>query len=147
MGFRSTWAVAHHNVKWPDWFVEKYKNFIWFHEDHTNMIAPKGEGKCTFHWVDLVEDIQKCIDWADWYMSDHAFNMVFLHECSGITRVKIYKDRIIFSEPDRFIETRGFCHSDGCEVCYDNNDTELHPERRYRTRKSNDGQTKDTRSQ
>lgn len=116
MGFRSTFTTECYSIEWPDWFVEKYKEWVHFPGDRKGSISSSTEGKTYGIFEDLHSDIQKVIDWE--WLSPLNFVLVYLHECGGITRCQIERDRIVWSEPDGWRETDGVCH-DYCYGCSD----------------------------
>lgn len=111
MGFRSTFTTEDYAITWPDWFVDKYQNYIWFNESKSGALHPKFEAKCGFG--ELEQDIQKCL--TD---ENDSLVLVYLHECGGITRCQIERDLIIWSEPDSWALTPGITHS-YCYGCSD----------------------------
>lgn len=115
MGFRSSFVSMTFNIKWPDWFIEKYKDTIHFKETHVGPILSKSETKTYCKWADLPEDIQKSIDWDDFRLD---FPVIYLHECGGITKCVISKDKITWFEPIDFIKTEGISHyyCGDCEI-------------------------------
>jgi hypothetical protein len=101
---------------WPQWFRDKYKDSIVFTQ--ANGIAPVGESKLYGGWLELVEDVQKAIDWDEWDNNrKHPFTyvMVFLHECGGLSRVEIRRDTIIWTEPDGWSQV---CDGGTHDYCY-----------------------------
>jgi hypothetical protein len=98
MGFRSTFTTFDTGICWPQWFIGKYQDAVHFN-DGKGVISARVERKCWgSYWRELEEDIQKSIDWNG-CRSGWSFVVVFLHECGGITRVQIEKDRIVYTEP------------------------------------------------
>ncbi len=107
MGFRSTFTTMDYSIRWPEWFQEKYKETIFVRV--MGSLHPKHEGKAYGAWIDLPEDIQKAIDWKEWNKTRSApfrFVLVYLHECGGITRVCIEEDKITWSEPLEWEESK-----------------------------------------
>lgn len=117
MGFRSTLTIEHYAITWPDWFVEKYSNSVWFGEGNKGVIASKYEAKTYGMFSDLHNDIQKAINWDN---APESIVLVYLHECGGVTRCQIFKDKIKWSEPESWRETDGVEHN-YCYGCSDAN--------------------------
>lgn len=115
MGFRSTLTTEDYNIMWPDWFVEKYKDFIHFREDNRGPLAAKFEAKVYDTFMDLCTDIQKAIDWDKFV--EH-FILVYLHECGGVTRCQISKSGVKYTEPETWVNSDGVEHT-YCYGCSD----------------------------
>jgi len=113
MGFRSVFITEDIAISWPEWFVEKWSQYVHFHEA-TGPISSKYELKTYNKWKDLEEDVQKIIGGG---FTDKII-MVYLHECRGITRVEIYKDKILYSVPETWRVTQYIGH-DECYGCSD----------------------------
>lgn len=111
MGFRSTVVTDDWRVAWPEWFKDKYVGSLTFGKDGNGPLAPLFECKSYGAWNELAEDVQRAIDWEDFPSN---FVMVFLHECGGVTRCQIERDRIAWSEPTGWRQTDGVEH----EYCY-----------------------------
>lgn len=107
MGFRSTFITSDYSIEWPEWFVDKYNRYI----NIGSCLSSKHEYKA-YDDAELYSDIQKCLPerWRD----DFDFNLVYLHECDGVTKVKITKKKIIISEPHEWKEVEYITHS----YCY-----------------------------
>lgn len=120
MGFRSTFVTQNAALLWPEWFVNKYKNSINFPYDVCEL-SSKYECKEYSQWSELCTDIQKCFIELDRKPSSYAV-LVFVHECTGITRVMISNNKIIYLEPITWVLTKGcthnYCYS--CEKDYEN---------------------------
>lgn len=113
MGFRSVFIAADHYLTiWPDWFLAKWGEACHFAEGR-GAFASKRECKAYVTWRELPADVQRAVDWdAD----GPNFVIVFLHECGGVTRCQIMRDRIIWSEPTGWEQTDGITH-DYCYGC------------------------------
>jgi hypothetical protein len=114
MGFRSTFTTEDCDIKWPQWFCEKYENVIRFNENREGALHPFVEQKTDGPLLsELHTDIHRAIDWDDYPL---AFVLVYLHECGGITRCQIEEDGIKWSEPETWRLTDGVTHRycDGC---------------------------------
>lgn len=116
MGFRSTFTIEDYRIKWPEWFVDKYKDSVWFNDDSTGVISSKHEAKTYGLFSDLHLDIQKAINWDNFSLN---IVLVYLHECGGITRCQISRSSIKWSEPTEWHETNGIQHN----YCYGCSDT------------------------
>ena len=108
MGFRSTFTTLDYNIRWPDWFVNKYAETVHFPNAGRGGIRSLGEYKTYGVWSELHTDIQKAIDWADTGID--TFIVAFLHECGGITRCRITPTSITWSEPATWKATDGVEH-------------------------------------
>jgi hypothetical protein len=125
MGFRSTFITEDQDAwEWPDWFVMKYRSSTNFSLDpfssrYTGPLSSMFQGKCGVcgGWAELPEDIQKAIPWEK-FNWDMNYILVYLHECGGITRVQIEKNRIIYTEPESWNITTEVTHS-YCHGCSD----------------------------
>lgn len=117
MGFRSSFIAQDYDQEWPEWFKKKYEPILNFGRDEKGALSTKHEFKQYEDGDGILEDIQKAVDW-DLFKKygRERFILVYLHECGGITRVEISKDRIRFSEPDAYTETDGIEH-DECYGC------------------------------
>jgi hypothetical protein len=115
MGFRSTFTAFDGIVEWPAWFREKYKDTIYFNDRCG--ISSIAEGEHYGRWKTLFEDIQKSIDW-DSRKNLKNFIVIFLHECGGITRIQIEKNRIVLTEPSGWNEVDRVTHN-YCVGCSD----------------------------
>ena len=109
MGFRSVFIADDYPIQWPDWFREKYADSLYFGEH--GHLASRGEWKHYGPWTDLITDIQKVVPWKE----RPSFNVVFLHECGGVTWCAITKNEIRWAEPREWQETDGITH----DYCYD----------------------------
>lgn len=116
MGFRSTFTTeCYWYIEWPGWFVDKYKECVWFNTDNKGVIAAKKEAKTHMTWKHLPNDIQKAIDWVrllEKKLIPKTIVLVYLHECGGITRCLISQDQIKWEEPNGWSETDGVEHCD-----------------------------------
>lgn len=115
MGFRSSFTTQHYSISWPDWFIDKYTDHVWFWQGH---LSSKGEWKEYSTYSELAEDIQKAIKWDKVRFKNLV--LVWLHECGGITRVQIEKDEIFLSEPFSWDAVTQVTHN-YCYGCSDHN--------------------------
>jgi len=115
MGFRSTFVTQDIYITWPEWFVKKYSEIVYFRNNHVGSISSKFQGKCYGAWEVLNEDIQHAIDWS---LGITHFVVIYLHECGGITRAQISKDSIKLSEPSAWQIVDEVAH-DYCYGCSD----------------------------
>jgi hypothetical protein len=115
MGFRCTFVTGWPGPrKLPTWFVEKWRDRVNFGSDVGFPISSKERTKGNAG--SIVEDIQKALQECDYKM---PVELVFVYECSGVTRVEISHDKIIYSEPSswkRVIDADGHFIGD---TCYD----------------------------
>src|SRR4051812_38813843 len=118
MGFRSTFITEDYPLKMPDWFREKYGRFVFFDAKGYLPIASRVEIK-TYSGLgaELAQDLQRILIAAnDSTLSE--FVLVWLHECGGVTRVEIHKDKILYSEPVVWEKVEDITH-DYCYGCSD----------------------------
>lgn len=121
MGFRSTFISEVIIEPLPNWFKDKYKEVITFFDKGN--FASYGEHK-TYYLDDLITDLQKALLEIGCFKKnsekyDRKFVLVYLHECGGITRVEIHKEKIFYTEPtDWIIRDLGIEH-DHCYGCSD----------------------------
>ena len=101
MGFRSTFTSSGYNIKWPDWFTEKYENHVNIQDG--GCISSKYEAKLYMasHIGELAEDVQKVIttDKPQGFCKGFEFILMFMHECDGVSRCHITPEYIKWSEP------------------------------------------------
>lgn len=120
MGFRSTFITEDTAILeyFPLWFKEKWDKQIMFGVG--SVIASKWEAKTYGPYLSLETDIQKVLS-ENKHKGDEEepyLVLVYLHECEGITKLKIYEDKIIYSEPTGWKKTDGVTHS----YCYECSD-------------------------
>lgn len=128
MGFRSTFVTNDYNVNWPDWLKEKYKDSINFN----SCASSKKEAKFYGIWSNLIQDFHKAlhdINFFNEYLDSVHLHLtvLILHECDGVTRYQLYKDKIICSEPTPFSsweEKDGITHH-YCYECENTMNTQL----------------------
>ena len=107
MGFRSTFVSQDYHKLWPQWFIDRWKEYVYF-DSVTGIIASSMEAKTYVTWYKLEQDIQKTV-------TDSPFILVYLHECGGITHVTITKDDIKYHEPISYEKSNdGQGHGDWC---------------------------------
>lgn len=126
MGFRTTIITEDFSgIKIPKWFVNKWGNdfnfgehknsYILYHRKNTLLISSKREKKMYYGKdEEIFLDIQKiCIK-----KGLDKFIVIMLHECGGITRVQIERDKIRLSEPSAWNEVEEVTHN-YCYGCSD----------------------------
>lgn len=123
MGFRTTMTTeGFSGVEIPEWFKEKYDWFNYgsqYGNENSPAVFPislKGESKF-YHALaedERLLDIQKVITDA----GVKEITVVLLHECGGITLVKISQDKIYGREPETWREVEAVEH-DYCYGCSD----------------------------
>ena len=117
MGFRSSVIVEETNIKWPKWFVEKYKEYVHF-STNSGAIATIGEKKLYSTLAHLFKDIQKVLRTNTNY--PQQLNAAELHECGGVTRVEIHLDKIYYTVPTGWeIMSDGDTDHNYCYGCSD----------------------------
>lgn len=92
MGFRSTFVTEDMNITWPIWFREKYPHLN-FGDDNNGQLSTKFEIK--IYEDDIFKDIQKVLVEVNFCLK---FTIAVLHECGGINRVDITKDKVEYAE-------------------------------------------------
>jgi len=98
--------------------VEKWHRSVSLcpHEDgFTFPLASKTRTKA--HWDGILEDIQRVLQETYDGKWQPVIELVYLHECSGVTHVQISRDSIIYSEPTswkRVDDANGHQHYDYC---------------------------------
>jgi hypothetical protein len=110
MGFRSTFVTSEFNYSpsfLPDWFTEKYAAWISFGK----CLSSTQEGKTYGVFQDLDADLQKAIKDAG---QNDKIDLVFLHECGGITKFAISAEKIVVTEPAGWNKVDSVTHS----YCY-----------------------------
>jgi hypothetical protein len=119
MGFRSNFIAEVSGYSIPEWFKEKYPNWI-FHGNTglQNCFAQLFETK---FYEKLTEDerfldVQKMLKEQDW--GGDEIIIILLHECGGITRVSIKRDLITAQEPTDWSQVENVEH-DYCYGCSD----------------------------
>ena len=119
MGFRSTFTTEHINLKIPKWFKDKWKGQIFFGTGFSDgrmkglPMSAMFEFKTYDSGLRLEDDIQKVL--AEQDIVD-SLELVYFHECGGITKVKFTKDSIEYIEPTGWKATDGVEH-DYCYGC------------------------------
>ena len=97
MGFRTVFITNDNGYRWPQWFRDKYESTVNIPE--CGCISSKHEGKMYLTYEDLCDDLQKCL-----FTKENErykdIELVMMHECGGITKVQIYKDKILEAIPD-----------------------------------------------
>ena len=100
MGFRSNFIAQVSGYSVLDWFKEKYPewNFVG-NAGSQNCFAQLFESKfySKFSEDERFLDIQKMLKEQEW--GGDGIVIILLHECGGVTRVKITKDSITGREP------------------------------------------------
>ncbi len=125
MGVRTTFVTEDINIKWPEWFIEKYRFYIHFKPSHTGAISSITEVRL-IDIPDLEKDIQYVIEqWnksisKEW-MEIYCFRVVFLHEAiSFINRpvyVEITQDQINYYESTEWKEiSRDYLESENLQI-------------------------------
>lgn len=124
MGFRTTFVTEDIAVCWPAWFKEKYATSIVF-DAQRGQLASRGEFKLYGAWENLEGDIQKAIEWLP--SDPPPFVIIFLHECGGVSRCEITKDKIVWTEPTDWRIVPGPTHA-SCYGCSDADNFNTTPE-------------------
>ena len=98
MGFRSTFVTDDEGARitWPEWLVEKYSPGVRFPESRQGPLSSAWEAKHYDALSGLADDIRKAINWGN-LPEIKPFNMLWLHECGGITKVEIRPDSLRYA--------------------------------------------------
>ena len=121
MGFRSTLITEDIGLSLPEWFVDKYRDYFWMCDEEGKFYFPistKFEIKTYFPTgEELPKDLQRVLNEQEGGCNNDLV-FIWLHECGGITRVEIHKDKIIYTEPVGWKKVDGITH-DYCYGCSD----------------------------
>lgn len=119
MGFRSNFITEYTGDEIPQWFLDKYPNYVYseYQGKKEFSIAQLFESKFydSFEEDERFTDIQKVL--KEIGLDDIV--VILLHECGGITRVKITHDTITAREPIEWKEVGNVEHN-YCYRCSDN---------------------------
>lgn len=119
MGFRSNFITEDKGgAKVPQWFAQKYPQCYITNGDTFPIIQPiESKFYDNISDTDIFLDIQKVLqeDENEWVVD---VVLILLHECGGITRVKISTDSISASEPTGWKPVARVEH-DYCYGCSD----------------------------
>ena len=98
------------NIPIPDWFRKKYDDLLNFNNNNFP-ISTKFEIKTySDRGIELVKDIRKVISSNETLIDPVGVVFIWLHECGGVTKFKIYKDKIVYSEPMEWGEVKNITH-------------------------------------
>ena len=120
MGFRSVFvSQATFTPEVSEEFGAKWGKHVYL-SDNGGPVASRQEAK-HFHWREMEEDLQAMAEWPDkgcrW---DTALELLYFHECGGITKAIITKDSITYLEPDCWTEYKEVArptHGYDCDRC------------------------------
>lgn len=116
MGFRSVLITEDNALKIPEWFIIKYAKVLHF-SDGGLPISSQYEFKTYFEmWPELLTDFQKVLVENDALYD--KLDLILLHECGGITRYEVYRDKILINEPESWRKVDDVTH-DYCYGCSD----------------------------
>lgn len=121
MGFRTQTIVEDcSGIDLPDWFVDKWGDNYNLYQNREGKYVMSISSKYEMKMYDgkdeeIFKDIQKIIKERNLVINIIA---VMLHECGGITRVQIEKDKIRLSEPTGWKEVEQVEHN----YCYECSD-------------------------
>lgn len=121
MGFRSMFMTADNGVEWPAEFVSKYKEQVNFNRPHDGKvigaISSKYESKFySGTGEDIIQEIAAIVRTQQRWTSS-IFEIVFLHECGGVSKFDIRSDRIDSMKPEGWEDTHGSTGHDYCYGC------------------------------
>ena len=120
MGFRSMFMTADAGIDWPAEFVEKHQKWVNFPTRNGKVvgaISSKHESK--FYGgtdEDIIQEIAVIVRDQHVYV-DSTFEIVFLHECGGVSKFDIRADRIDSMKPIGWEDTEGSTGHDYCYGC------------------------------
>lgn len=120
MGFRSNLIAECSGYTIPQWFKEKYNTWN-FHETNQTCFAQLYESK---FYSSFVED-ERFIDVQKMLVENTIWGgkeiiMILLHECGGVTKVKVTKTDITAIEPTAWKTVKEVEH-DYCHGCSEDN--------------------------
>lgn len=121
MGFRTTMTTGDWCLNIPNEFLDKYPYIRAFRNEENGTyhlpLSLNTEIKfySSFEETEMFKDIQKLMVEQD--VED--IDLVLLHECGGITKVIIYKDKILGMEPTEWKNVDSVEHN-YCYGCNDN---------------------------
>lgn len=117
MGFRSTLITEHYSIVWPDWLFSKY-DFLF---DCNGILTSQYEFKTYSIGRGLNEDIRKALieTGCEDVLEGEGYTVIYLHECGGVTKVQIGKDKIYYGKPSGWVtqdtgEDYMHCYCYGC---------------------------------
>jgi hypothetical protein len=86
-------------IAWPEWFVTKWEGELNLNE---SSLSSKFEMKYYgYLFESILEDIQTVIkSTADDLLCRYGMEMVYLHECGGVTKFVIFPEEIKIYEPE-----------------------------------------------
>ena len=108
----------------PEWFTEKWGNYVHLSDNGLFPMSSKYEKKYydSFEEDEFLLDVQKMLLEAGRLADglDDRISLVLFHECDGLTKVVIYKDKIVGMEPTAWKEVKSVEHN----YCYGCSDVE-----------------------
>ena len=109
MGFRTTIISETKYIIWPDWFVKKYEAVL---AANDRGLASLIECKARYLIGEVFVDTQKVLQVGQ------SLLVLMLHECGGVTRCTIEKEKITYIEPTEYVKvdlpTHPFYECYGC---------------------------------
>lgn len=126
VGFRSVFITEDTGLDLPAWFLDKWREWWHFHEyevDGQKKLGLPCSSKFEHKIYNLDgwhEDLQRVLrENTESIYKDHKLVLVWLHECNGVSRVEITRDKIVWTEPTGWeIQEDGPSHS-YCYGCSD----------------------------
>ena len=101
MGFRTTIISETKYIAWPDWFVKQYDGVLTVGGRGLSSLV---ECKVDFLVDEVFTDTQKCLS------AEQSLLVLMLHECGGVTRCTIEKEKITYIEPSEYVEVNEPTH-------------------------------------
>jgi hypothetical protein len=116
MGFRSTMVSEHlGHIRLPTWFCKKWAEYLHLREwdkEFCFPISSRVEYKTYGIYVDMELDLQKVliehVNSTDYPVE--SLELVYFHECGGITKVIITETNIKYMEPAGWVMTNDVTH-------------------------------------
>lgn len=126
MGFYSSFITSSLQFDWPEWFVAKWSESVHFPPIPDFPVPPgflrgpissKIPRKAYRGFAELPADIMRVLTEANFLTGgDDFFELIYLHECGGITMYRFGRSGIRVFEPRTWEETEDITH-DCCLDC------------------------------
>ncbi|MCG8381831.1 MAG: hypothetical protein MJA28_06385 [Gammaproteobacteria bacterium] len=113
MSFRSSFVCNNLDIVWPQWFFDKYREWVHFRDYPAGLISSKVDFKQ--HTIDpFLLDVQRAVRHSR--LADTGLLFVFLHDCDGVSRCLVTQHAIEWSEALGWesVDDPYHDHGDGC---------------------------------